>query len=94
MFTDHMYFSGAIEMIGILVLLGSFAVSCQVHCLHQVLSLPAPGFQVLLDPLRNLFTPRIRGTSCSLNTRRDVPVFRKYDLFPRGCRAPATGKEN
>ena len=81
MFTDHMLFSGATEMIWVLVLLDSFAVSCRIQCLNQILPHPTPRSRVLLDRLRNLFTPRNCGMRRSNNSRRDAPVARKYHDF-------------
>jgi hypothetical protein len=98
MFTDHMFFSGTIEISWILILLTSIATSYRAQCLnkcldiimptHSTRGIAAPSISVLLLASRKF------GASCSSNFGSDARVARTVrDLFPSDPCVPVYGKE-
>lgn len=77
MFTDHMLFSAATELFGILVILYSFAMSIRVQILNPILVHPTPGSWA---PLNTFYFFAVRNCG-------------NCDLFPAGRRTSANGKE-
>lgn len=98
MFTDHMFFSGAIGMLWVLAMLTSFAMSYRVRFQKTILLHPAPGSSV---PPETEYFSTLRN--CSVRSSNHFSAHFRYgaqnarknrDLFPRGRRAPANGKED
>ncbi len=92
MFTDHMLFSRVTEVLGVLVMLYSFAMRIQSRnpfWLH-----PASGSWTPLNNNFYFFALRNCGALLSNNFRSGAHVTRKNcNLFPAGRRASANGKE-
>ena len=93
MFTDHMLFSGATELLGVLVLLYSFAMSIRVRSLNPILLHPASGSWT---PLNKFYLSQctIAARIHQINSELVRTSRRKNcNLFPAGRRASANGKE-
>lgn len=90
MFTDHMFFSWATEMVWGLAALSTFAVSCRVRTKPVAKVFPAKKIPFTL---RN--GSARSSTQFHAQFRTGAPVARiNRELFPLGRRAPAKGKED
>lgn len=97
MFTDHILFTGVAELLGVLVMLYSFAMSIRVRSLNRSLN------PILLHPASGSWTPlnkfyffavRNCGARSLIDFRVGAHVARKNcNLVPAGRRASANGKE-
>ncbi len=95
MFTDHMLFSGAAELVGILAMLYSSAtgMSIRVKRRNPILLHPTPCSGAPLDTV-HVFAVRTRGALSPDNFSSDAHVARKScDSFPAGRRTSANRKE-
>lgn len=94
MFTDHMLFSRVTELLGVLVMLYSFAMSIRIQSRNPFWLNPASGSWTSLNNKFYFFALRNCGALSSNDFRFGAHVAGKNcNLFPAGRRAFANGKE-